>query len=219
MRAVERIASAPTAAGDLVLERRGADWVIALPGRIVMSSAARRSERDLAVLVCEQAAKSAAPAVVVAGLGMGFTLRAAADLLPPAAAITVVELTPEVVAWCRGPLAPLTQDVLADPRVTVIVGDVFQALRSGASRWSGIALDLWQGPFEREDPVFTPGALTACRDALEPGGRLGIWSEQNVSGFERRLASAGFTAARKHVARKGFRHVVYVADAPARRAR
>jgi spermidine synthase len=213
MRPVERIARAATPEGELVLERRGDDHVIAVGGRIVMSSRAHRSERDLALRVCERARESGAPSVVVAGLGMGFTLRAAADALPESASITVVELTPAVVDWCRGPLAGLSGGVLGDPRVSVVVGDVFDVLRSGRARWSGIALDLWQGPFERDDRVFTAAALRACAAALEPRGRLGIWSEQSVAGFERRLALAGLVAPAKHVAARGFRHVVYVADA------
>jgi spermidine synthase len=214
MRTVERLSRAPTPEGELVLERRGDAYVIALQGRIVMSSSAHGSERELAGRVCERLRDAARPRVLVAGLGMGFTLRAAADALPKTAAITVVELVPEVVAWCQGPLAALAGDVLADPRVTIVVGDVFETLRHSPSRWSGVALDLWQGPFERDDRVFTPAALRACGSALEPGGRLGIWSEQSVAGFERRLAAAGLVLPRKHVAARGFRHVVYVAEAP-----
>jgi spermidine synthase len=206
------VARARTAEGDLVLERRGDDYVLTRSGMIVMSTRAQLSERELATRVCEQAGAFEAPQVMVAGLGMGFTLRAVADALPGDAAITVVELVPEVVAWARGPLSRFSGAALEDPRVTVVVGDVFAVLRADSGRWSGIALDLWQGPFERRDPVFSPAALRTCLAALRPGGRLGIWSEQSVGGFEDRLRAAGFIAPRKHVARRGFRHVVYVAD-------
>lgn len=212
MKPIEFIARAKTAEGDLVLERRGDDYVLTRSGMIVMSSRAQLSERDLAARVCERACTFDAPQVLVAGLGMGFTLRAVADALPKNAAITVVELVPEVVEWCRGPLSQFSGAAVADPRMTVLVGDVFATLRAEAGRWSGIALDLWQGPFERRDPVFSPAALRACRDALRPGGRLGIWSEQSVGGFEERLRAAGFIEPRKNVSRRGFRHVVYVAD-------
>lgn len=217
MRPIERISRANTPEGELVLERRGDLYAIALQGRIVMSSGAHGSERELAGLVCERLRGVNRPRVVVAGLGMGFTLRAAADALPKDAMITVVELVPEVVEWCRGPLAGLAGGVLADPRVTVVVGDVFETLRGWPGECSGIALDLWQGPFERNDRVFTPPALRACALALAPGGRLGIWSEQSVAGFERRLAAAKLVRPAKHVASRGFRHVVYVAEAAASR--
>lgn len=217
MRPWETIDRTPTAEGELVLQRRGTDeFVIAVGGRVVMGSRGHQSESDLAALVCDRLCDAKEPRVVVAGLGMGFTLRAAIDALPPTASVTVVELIPEVVAWCRGPLAVLTSDALSDRRVTTIVGDVFATLRKTTTPLSGIALDLWQGPHEKNDRVFTAAALASCRRALGPGGRLGVWSEQSVGGFEQRLTAAGFVAPRKHIARRGFRHVVYVANAPDR---
>lgn len=206
---------ATTAEGELLLQRYGAgEFTIAIGGRVVMGSRAHLSERELATLVCTGLQKTTAPRVIVAGLGMGFTLRAALDVLPAAAVVTVVELTPAVVKWCRGPLAALAGDVLTDPRVTVVVGNVFKVLSDATVPFDGIALDLWQGPFERNDPVFTAGALATCRRALAPGGLFGVWSEQAVGGFERRLTAAGFTAPMKHVARRGCRHVNYIAVAP-----
>jgi spermidine synthase len=72
-----------------------------------MTSAAHRSESELAAWLCEPI-RSERPRVLIGGLGMGYTLRAALDALPRARAVRVAELEPAVVAWCRGPLAPLT---------------------------------------------------------------------------------------------------------------
>jgi spermidine synthase len=214
MRPWHTVDRAPTAEGELVLQSRGDEFVIAVGGRIVMSNRAHRSETELARLVCDRLAEAAAPRVVVAGLGMGFTLRAALDVLPGTARVTVVELTPAVVGWCHGRLAALSGNALSDARVTTVVGDVFATLRELAVPVDGVALDLWQGPLEKNDPVFTAPRLAICRRATGPGGRLGVWSEQSVGGFEQRLSAAGFVSPAKHVARRGFRHVVYVADAP-----
>ena len=87
------------------------------------------------------------PRVLIGGLGMGYTLRAALDQLPPAAEVTVVELNPVVVEWCRGPLAALTDDAVADRRVRVEIGDVAGAI-AGARRGEldAILLDLYEGP-------------------------------------------------------------------------
>ena len=46
--------------------------------------------------------------MLVGGLGMGFTLRAALDLLPSTATVVVSELLEAVVEWNRGPLGALT---------------------------------------------------------------------------------------------------------------
>lgn len=206
---------AATAEGELVLQRYGErEFTISIAGRVIMSSRATESEKELALLAVQRAKSLAAPVVAVAGLGMGYTLRAALDALPPAAKVAVVELTPPVVAWCRGPLADLAGRVLEDPRVDAIVGDVFAELRRRPAGFDAVALDLWQGPYERNDPVFTTSALAACRGALRPGGRLVVWSEQSVGGFEGRLTAAGFVSPHKHVAKRGFRHVNYTAEVP-----
>jgi spermidine synthase len=215
MRQCVTLDRATTAEGELVLQRYGdREFTIAIAGRVIMSSRATESEKELATLVCAPLKDARAPHVVVAGLGMGFTLRAALDVLPADATATVVELTAPVVDWCRGPLKDVAGDVLADPRVRPVVGDVFAVLGGLSGAVDGIALDLWQGPYERNDPVFTAAALRACRRALRPGGLLGVWSEQAVANFERRLLAAGFAAPRKHVAKRGFRHVNYLAAVP-----
>src|SRR6185369_1452532 len=112
--------------GQLDLRRRGEkDFLITIAGRVLMSSAAHRSEDKLAELACAGLARKRRARVLVSGLGMGFTLRAALDQLGPDAEVTVAELNPVVVEWCTsGPLAPLTASAACDPRVTVEVADV-----------------------------------------------------------------------------------------------
>ena len=86
------------------------------------------------------------PSVLVGGLGMGFTLRATLDLLPPDAAVVVAELVPAVVEWNRGVLGPLAGHPLKDRRVHVEVGDVADTLRASAGRFDAVLLDVDNGP-------------------------------------------------------------------------
>ena len=65
------------------------------------------------------------PRVLLSGLGMGFTLRAALDELADDADVTVAELNPVVVEWCKGPLASLIADAARDRRVTMQVVDQY----------------------------------------------------------------------------------------------
>jgi len=109
--------------------RRGGEYVILANGRTLMSSRMHGSEEALAALACRRVRTLQAPCVLVGGLGMGFTLRATLDWLPPAATAVVVELLPAVVEWNRGPLAPLAEHPLKDRRVRVDVGDVAGTLR------------------------------------------------------------------------------------------
>ena len=121
----ETLDEARTDAGTLKLLRRGEkDFLIQLDGRVLMNSHASRSERILAELACRPIAGRRAPRVLIGGLGMGCTLRAALDVLPRDAVVRVAELHPVVEAWCRGPLTSVSDAALDDPRVEVVIGDV-----------------------------------------------------------------------------------------------
>jgi spermidine synthase len=205
---VERVA---TREGPLELRRRGGDFLITIAGRVLMTSAARRSEEELARLAL---AGRPDARVLLGGLGMGFTLRAALDALSPAGRVVVCELTPEVAAWCRGPLAGLTGDALADPRVELRLEDVARAIRARSAAYDAIVLDLYEGPNAAtqrdDDPFYGDAALAAARQALRPRGVLAVWSEDPDAAFEQRLASAGFATARHRIGKGGRRHVVYL---------
>jgi len=101
----------------LKLARHDGEFLLLADGFPLMSSRMHGSEDDLATIGCRRARLLPAPCVLVGGLGMGFTLRAALDLLPSAATVVVSELIPAVVAWNRGVLAPLAGRPLDDPRV------------------------------------------------------------------------------------------------------
>ena len=114
----EIIASVDTDEGKLELIRQASGhWIIAIDHRPLMSSFLHRSEVALADLACAPLKEKTAPRVLVAGLGMGYTLRAALDNLPPDAEVITAELNPIVAGWCRGPIAELSENALDDPRV------------------------------------------------------------------------------------------------------
>jgi spermidine synthase len=208
--------------GPLELRRRGErDFLITLAGRVLMNSAAQRSEVALAELACAPLTGRAAPRVLVGGLGMGLTLRAALDRLPGAARVVVAELHASVVAWCRGPLADLTARAVDDRRVEVALVDAAALIRAAGREgppFDAILLDLYAGPVPgragRADPCYGDSALAAARSALTRGGVFGAWAERPDAGFERRLRAAGFAVAKRRPGRGGLRHVVYVAQAP-----
>jgi hypothetical protein len=155
--------------------------------------------------------------VMIGGLGMGYTLRAALDALPRTAHVRVAELEPAVVAWCRGPLAPLTARAIEDPRVEVVTGDAMDSIRAAASGdlppFDAIALDLFAGPRgtrgEDDHPIWGTAALALVREALAPEGALGIWCEEPAPGLARRLARVGFRTEERRAGRGGRRHALY----------
>ena len=204
-----------TPRGDLELRRRGdSDFLIALAGRVIMTSASHRSESLLAELACDALGPRRRPRVLVSGLGMGITLRAALDRLPRGARVDVAELEPAVVAWCRGPLAELTRDAQGDPRVRVRNEDVADAIaRAGSGRtprYDAILLDLFEGPGGDEDPIFGGEGLARLRAALAEDGVLAVWSERPDARFEKRLRGAGFRASSTR-SRGALRHSVTLA--------
>ncbi|MEO8553473.1 MAG: spermidine synthase [Kofleriaceae bacterium] len=214
MKPWKTLATVTTAEGPLELRQRGdKEFLLVIAGRVLMTSQERRSEERLATLALARV-KSAAPRILIGGLGMAYTLRAALDALPAGAKVDVVELVPAVAEWCKGPLAPLTAGAAADPRVTVILGDVARVIRDAApGTYDAILLDLYEGPHAAsqrgDDPFYGPGALARSRAALVPGGVLAVWSEDPDDAFLRRFRAAGYTV---DVDRSGTSrvHLVYV---------
>ena len=111
------IARVPGAEVELRLMRRGTEFSMMLGPNELMNSRLSGSEEALATLACRRLAAVKAPHLLIGGLGMGFTLRAALAVLGADARITVAELVPAVIAWAKGPMASIFGDSLADPRV------------------------------------------------------------------------------------------------------
>lgn len=209
---IERVA---TPEGSLELRQRGErSFLITIGGRVLMTSEASRSEVDLARRACDALGATKRPRVMIGGLGMGFTLRAALDALPPAAEVTVVELNEKVVEWVRGPLAPLTNDALADRRVKVKVADVARAIAGAPPEsYDAIVLDLYEGPHHANnrayDPLYGGPALERTVKALGPDGVFAVWSEEVDLAFEERMRTV-FMVERHKGPRGGRQHVIYV---------
>jgi spermidine synthase len=207
--------------GALKLKRRGAEFSIMLGDNELMNSRLSGSEQALATLACERIASRAAPRILIGGLGMGFTLRAALEVLGPQAQITVAELVPAVVAWARGPMAELHGASLTDARVTIEEADV--AVLIGGARekknWDAILLDVDNGPDgltrAANDGLYSRAGLLSAREALRPGGVLAVWSAHEDQVFARSLGRAGFSVdeirVRANGKRRGARHVIWIA--------
>src|ERR1700710_1114409 len=109
----------PGADVELRLMRRGTDFSMMLGQNELMSSRLSGSEEALATLACRRIAAVKRPHLLIGGLGMGFTLRAALAVLGTDARITVAELVPAVIAWARGPLAEIFGNSLSDVRANI----------------------------------------------------------------------------------------------------
>ena len=202
---------------ELRLKRRGAEFSIMLGTNELMNSRMGGSEEALAKLALARLGDRQEPAVLIGGLGMGFTLRAALAELGPAR-VTVAELVRAVVAWAHGPMAEVFQGCLDDPRVRVEETDVGLLIRAAERAWDAILLDVDNGPEglsrRSNDALYDAGGLSAAFRALRPGGVLSVWSSGPDTGFTRRLRRAGFEVTEEKVrasGKRGARHVVWVA--------
>jgi len=214
------IDSVSTKEGILELRQRGiSDFLITVGGRVLMNSMAHRSEAALGRLACGHLKDRPRPKVLVGGMGMGFTLRAVLNTMPPTGKVVVAELNPAVLEWCRGLLAHLTDGAAQDPRVTVRVSDVALLIRKYAKgareeKFDAVVLDLYAGPYTRthkkDDPIYGSTAIDMTCTALKPDGIFAVWGEDYDAGFEKRLRAAGFAVTIERLGRSGPRHVVYM---------
>ena len=204
--------------GEMRLIRRGAEFAIMLGTNPLMNSRLSGSEVALATLSCAKIKGRAAAHVLIGGLGMGFTLRAALPELAADARVTVAELVPEVAAWARGPMAAVHGDSLDDPRVKIHAGVVGALIRGGRAVYDAILLDVDNGPDgltqAGNDRLYSAAGLAAARAALKPGGVLAVWSCAPDERFAARFGKAGFAVeevrVKAHAGRSGTRHVVWV---------
>lgn len=201
--------------------QRGDEFSIMLGSNELMNSRLSGSEEALATMSIERLPVIPNPHLLIGGLGMGFTVRAALAVFGPDARITVAELIPEVVEWARGPMAEIFKGSLDDPRIEICVADVGDLIRAESPQYDAILLDVDNGPdgltHEHNDRLYDRKGLHAAKSALRSGGILAIWSAAPDSQFTDRLRNAGFAVeeARVRATRggRGAHHVIWFAKA------
>ena len=208
MKPWETLATATTPDGSrFELQRHDGNYVIRADGYDLMTSYSHGSEDAMMSLACPKPRADAC--ILIGGLGMGYTLAATLDLLPPEGSVVVSELVPGVVEWNRGPLGPLAGHPLDDPRADLVVGDVADLIREGRARFDAVLLDVDNSvdslTLAGNSRLYTPEGLAAAHRSLRPRGALAIWSAGTGATFERRLRAAGFAASTHPVRGRGKR--------------
>ena len=201
----------------LTLVRRGTEWEVCHDGLVLMSSRTHGSEDELARLAFAKVPH--ARTVLIGGLGLGFSLRAALDLLDPGGKIVVAEQSPSVVEWNRTHVGGLAGRPTEDPRVTVRVGDVRKYIAEASAAYDLILLDVDNGPaaliHDANAGLYDAAGIVAGHTALKKGGALAVWATGPDDRYLRRLQRSGFEAAAVRVAPRpgagGRKHVVFVA--------
>mgnify|MGYP001546356811 CR=1 FL=1 len=221
MRPTIKLFSAETPDGlPLDLYQHDEEFFIQQGRNTIMSSRAHASEDALAQLGCSKIKGRKAPVVLIGGLGLGFTLRAALDVLPKAAKVVVAEILEPVIEWNQNILGHLAGHPLKDKRVELVSDDVTQLIATSNAAFDAILLDVDNGP---EAPVvgtninlYSDVGLAICRNALRSGGVMAVWSMHQSKGFTRRLEQTGFAVeevrCRPHGDKGSKCHLIWVAQ-------
>lgn len=216
------LATARTADGAvLTLHERPPHFYLRVNGQPLMATNAATSEAALAEVACARLAAVKAPRVLIGGLGFGYTLRRVLELVKSDARVVVVELLPEVVTWNREYLQKVNGALLDDPRVQIVVEDVFQTISEApASHFDAILLDVDNGPIamvqDGNGRLYQKAGFSILRRALKPQGRIAFWSASPDPAFAKRLQQHGFrvavTAAKAHAHARRSDHTIFAAD-------
>jgi spermidine synthase len=196
----------------MVLVEHDGEYMIRVNGRELMSTRHSFSEEQLGVVACRGRAKLEHACVLVGGLGLGFTLRAALAHLAGNARVLVAELVPEVVDWNRNPAYPLAAVELADPRTKLVIGDVADILVRSPNSFDAIMLDADNQTTSMNtagnSSLYHPAGIAKVWRKLEPGGSVVYWSAGEDPLLAKRLASGGFDVevhrVRKHPTGGGY---------------
>jgi spermidine synthase len=192
-----KIATARTPdGGEMVLYQHGRDFSIQINGQDLMLSRQHESELELARLGCAHLADRKVPRILIGGLGMGYTLRQALDMLSLRAQVVVGELLGAVVEWNREFFGELNGHPLGDGRVDLKTGDIVELISRSRSRFDAILLDIDNGPGVMTDSgnrrLYGREGILACRRALRKQGCLAVWSAEPSKKFEQLLMSCSF---------------------------
>jgi spermidine synthase len=211
-------ASVPGERDALRLMQRGDEFSIRIGTIELMNNRRSGSEEALATLTCARLSDRPNARILIGGLGMGFTLRAALKELGPDARVVVAEIIPAVAAWARGPLSGLFAGSLDDPRVELVVADVSRVIQSAPAQYDAILLDVDNGPegltLRANDRLYDMWGLKRARFGLRANGILAVWSGRPDRKFKARLQHAGFDVDERRVhanGASGHRHVVWLA--------
>jgi len=203
------------------LQEHDGEFFLKLNGRQLMSTTSTTSELLLAELPCKKLGNRPNACVLIGGLGLGYSLRRVLELVGPSAKVEVAELLPQVVAWNREFLGAVNGALLDDPRVKMIVGDVFDVLRRAKNAcYDAILLDVDNGPTSfvqaKNSRLYDRRGFGLISRTLKPDGKVAFWSACEEPGFLQSLSYAGFKAeafsaqANKHAKRDA--HVIYMAE-------
>ena len=207
------------------LHKHDGKFYLKYNGFDLMSTALTFSEEMLSEIGCAallpgKSTRPHHPKVLIGGLGLGFTLKRALELVGSPATVEVAELMPPLIEWNRTFLVEHNGPLLEDPRTRITQGDLFDTINSkNKGSYDALLLDIDNTP----DDLITAGNarlysqsfLKKIKEILTPNGCVAYWLSEPAPKFKKCLIKAGFHveehAAKPHEKSKRARHCIYVA--------
>jgi spermidine synthase len=219
MKLLERLGEARTPAGTVIaFYRHDGAYLLRADGVELMSTRRHLSEDRLADVACGRLRDVAGARVLIGGLGLGFTLRAALRYLRDDAEVVVAELLAEVIAWNADPAYDLSAEAMRDPRVQVVWDDVTNVLLGNPGHFDAIMLDTDNGPagmlMSENARLYAARGIGITAAALREGGVIAYWSVGDDPRFASALRRFGLTVQTLRVRAHdttGPMHTLYVA--------
>ena len=223
MKPLERLGEARTPDGTVIaLYRHDGAYLIRADGVELMSTRRHLSEDRLAEVACAPLKNVSQARVLIGGLGLGFTLRAALRELQADAQVVVAELVAEVIAWNANPAYELSAEAMRDVRVTVVHDNVVNVLRTNPGGFNAIMLDTDNGPegmlMSENARLYAARGIDITAAALRSAGSIVYWSVGDDPTFAGALQRQGLRVTSQRVRAhntSGPMHTLYVAT-PAR---
>ena len=219
MKRYERLGEARTPNGTVIaLYRHDGAYLIRADGVELMSTRRHLSEDRLADVACAPLREHPGARVLIGGLGLGFTLRAALRQLRSDAEVVVAEMVAEVIEWNADPRFELSAEAMRDARVRVVHDDVVNVLRANPAGFDAIMLDTDNGPdgmlISENAALYAARGVSDTVAALRAGGVVAYWSVGDDPKFVTALRRAGLEVETQRVrahATRGTTHTLYLA--------
>lgn len=166
-------------------------YEIIFNGVFLMASYNELSEKALATLAIEPLASVRDDLqVLIGGLGMGYTLRAALDS-EKIKVVDVVEIEGYIIRWAKSLFSELNGNACSDPRVHLIKMDLGDYLFKTVKTYDAIILDVDNGPtwlaLGGNQRLYEKPALLRIRGLLGENGVFTVWAAEKSETFEMRL--------------------------------
>jgi spermidine synthase len=190
-----------TPLGEVILRRRTVlslaneeIYEVILGEAFLMSSLFTVVEQELSRLglaACEKSFPAEKLDVVVGGLGLGYTARAALEF-DSVASLRVVDYLKPVIEWFEKELTPLAPELNADGRCSYVHGDFFKLatatkdecsfdVENAERKFHAVLLDIDHSPehllHERHGDFYAVEGLRKLVAKIKAGGVFALWSD------------------------------------------